>query len=95
MVRLPPKLKFEGKLNGLYVTYKPEDHDEWKKKQDAFKLKKKGNKLQGDDSKRGEAPKKRLGLANSLKTVLMTHCEVTESQATAIVKEAEDNAGFC
>ena len=76
------------------MTHKPEDHDEWKKEKDAFKLKKKNNKSKGDDSQGGGESNKKLGLANSLKAVLMTHCEITESQAAAMVKEAEDKADF-
>ena len=89
-----PHHKYEDMYDGLYVTHKPEEHDEWQKRKETYKTKnrKKGSedaKLKDTD----ETPKK-LTLTDTLKTALMTKCDITGAQADALIREAETEADF-
>ena len=88
----------QGKYEGLYVTHKPEDHEEWAKKRNRFK---KRDKNMDDDDKeqkysrpRLDGNVKSLALSNSLKAALLTRCDLTAAQADALIKEAGEEADF-
>ena len=41
-----------------------------------------------------EEPPKKLSLTDTLKTTLMTKCDITGAQADALIREAETEADF-
>ena len=93
-----PHHKIEGKYDGLYVTHKPEEHDDWLQRKNARLAKKKRAK---EDSKRDESINKsdyaddnKLMISDSLKAALMTHMDISPEQVEALVKEAEGSADF-
>ena len=87
---------YEDKYNGLYVTHKPEDHEDWVKRKQSYKdrmTKKKTSDVPKDDDADDSSGKK-LTLTDTLKTALMTKCDITGAQADALIKEAESEADF-
>ena len=83
-----------GKYEGLYVTHKPEDHDEWARNRNRFK---KRDKKDDDNKKEDKSLQpqengntKSLALSNSLKAALLTRCDLTAAQADALINEARD-----
>ena len=81
-----------GKYDGLYVTHKPEDHDEWAKNRNRFK--RRLDKNEDDKREENNQPQKALALSNSLKAALLTRCDLTAAQAEALIKEAREEADF-
>ena len=75
-----PKHKAEGLFDGLYVTHKPEDHDEWSRRNKEARAKKKTaastNTSTSDSGK--------LQLTESMKQALMTDGNMTSEQATVL-----------
>ena len=91
-----PHHVYEDKYNGLYVTHKPEDHEDWVKRKQSYKdrmTKKKTSDVPKDDDADDSSGKK-LTLTDTLKTALMTKCDITGAQADALIKEAESEADF-
>ena len=90
-----PKHVVPGTYDGLYVTHKPEDHDEWKRKRDNWSAKTKGN-----DSKPSDEPQKQVGketklaFTDTLKAALLTRCDLTDAQADALIKEVQEESDF-
>ena len=76
-----PHHKAEGLFDGLYVTHKPEDHDEWKKDKRNYRRNKNSSSSSETDSNSGS---KKLQLTESMKQALMTDGNMTEEQATAL-----------
>ena len=83
-----------GKYDGLYVTHKSEDHEDWKKRREAWRSRKPdGDKKETDKEKNNSEPKK-LVLSDNLKAALLTRCDLTGAQADALIKEAQDESDF-
>ena len=80
--------------DGLYVTHKPEDHNDWQKRKDVNKSK--NRKKPSEDSKNyeSEEPPKKLTLTDTLKTALMTKCAINGAQEDFLIREAETEADF-
>ena len=91
-----PHHVYPDKYNGLYVTHKPEDHEDWVKRKESFrnKFSKKKPKDDNDDKDDEEPSQKKLTLSNSLKSALMTRCDISAAQADALLQEAENDADF-
>ena len=92
-----PHHVIEGKYNGLYVTHKPEDHDEWQKKKDLNLEKKRAskNKTKNDrDTDSAPSGKKKLVLNDSLKAALLTHSEMTGAQVDELLAELNESQDF-
>ena len=92
-----PHHKIEGKYDGLYVTHKPEEHNEWlKRKNDCIAKKKRTKESQnyGEEDKKPDEDGSKLVITDSLKAALMTHMDISSEQVDAIVQEAEGSADF-
>ena len=91
-----PKHVSQGKYDGLYVTHKPEDHDEWIKNRNKFKKNRKDeDKKEVQQNENSETSNtKALALSNYLKAALLTRCDLTAAQADALIQEAKDEAVF-
>ena len=93
-----PHHKIEGKYDGLYVTHKPEDHDEWLQRKNARIAKKKrvkdDNKSENSSNKKDDEDSNKMVISDSLKAALMTHMDISPEQVEALVKEAEESADF-
>jgi len=78
-----------GKYNGLYVTHKPEDHDDWVQKKEARRARfAKENSKEDKPSTSGDETAKKLVLTENLKAALLTRCDLTGAQADALLEEA-------
>ena len=93
-----PHHKMEGKYDGLYVTHKPEEHDEWLQRKNARLSRKKctKNDAKSDESsnKKEDEDSNKLVISDSLKAALMTHMDISPYQVEALMKEAEGSADF-
>ena len=93
-----PHHSYEGKYDGLYVTHKPEDHDEWQKKKDASLQRKRDNKAKMNQenkvSQNQEDASKKLMLTDTLKAALLTHSDMTGAQVEELIAEVEQNSDF-
>ena len=92
-----PHHKIEVKYDGLYVTHKPKEYNEWlKRKNDCIAKKKKAKESQnaGNDDKKVEEDGSRLVVSDSFKAALMTHMDIFLEQVDAIVQEAEGSEDF-
>ena len=92
-----PKHVSTGKYEILYVTHKPEDHEEWAKNRNRFKRREKKDDDTKESSKDNSTLKeneKSLTLSNSLKAALLTRCDLSAAQADALIKEARMEADF-
>ena len=94
-----PKHVSPGNWDGLYVTHKPEDHDEWAKNRNRFRKKDKNEDPQKKEESVAAKPsedeaEKSLALSNSLKAALLTRCDLSAAQADALIKEAREEADF-
>ena len=92
-----PHHKFEGKYDGLNVTHKPEEHDEWlKRKNERIAKKKKAKYAQkeGDYDKKTDENGSKLVISDLLKAALMMHMDISPEQVDAIVQEAKGSADF-
>ena len=74
-----PHHKKEGLFDGLYMTHKPSEHDEWSRKQKEFYAKKKNK----SNSANGSNASASLTLTDSMKQALMTQGNMSEDQAKA------------
>ena len=83
-----PHHKTEGLFDGLYVTHKPEDHDEWKKDKRNWMRKKNSSSSSASD---GNSDSGKLQLTDSMKQALMTDGNMTEEQATALWAKLSGN----
>ena len=94
----PKHVSRDGNYDGLYVTHKPEDHDEWAKNRNRFKKREKKDESYKQDENSNETPdnekEKSLALSNSLKAALLTRCDLTAAQADALIKEAREEVDF-
>ena len=88
-----PKHVVAGKYNGLYVTRKQEDHDDWMKRREAWRSRKSENSKEAENQK-DELEPKRLVLSNNLKAALLTRCDLTGAQADDLIQEAQDDSDF-
>lgn len=75
-----PKHKVDGLFDGLYVTHKPEDHDEWSRQQKERRAKKKT----AWSTNTSPSDSGNLQLTESMKQALMTDGNMTSDQATAL-----------
>ena len=87
---------YQGRYDGLYVTHKSEDHNEWAKNRNRFKKNKKDDekKEDKDNDSSTKSNDKSLALSNSLKVALLTRCDLTAAQADALIMEAKEEADF-
>jgi len=77
------------------VTHKAVDHDEWKKKRDAWRARKPDNKNKDAEEKPSSENNKKLVLSNNLKAALLTRCDLsTDAQADALLRECQDDSDF-
>ena len=85
-----PHHVYPDKYDGLYVTHKPEDHEDWVKRKESFRNRFAKNKPKEDskDKDNEDPPQRKLTLSESLKTALMTRCDISAAQADALLKEA-------
>ena len=92
-----PRHVVTGRYDGLYVTHKPEDHDEWQKKKDIQNAKKKASKVNSkdsDDKNVQQESSKSLTLNDNLKAALLTHSEMTGAQVEALLAEMGEQPDF-
>ena len=92
-----PKHVVPGTYNGLYVTHKLEDHDEWKMRRDNWRAKTRNPnstiKLKEEAAKQ-DGDSKKLALTDTLKAALLMRCDLTAAQVDDLIKEAQDDADF-
>ena len=92
-----PHHKMKGKYDGLYVTHKPEEHEEWvrkKNERNARKKKTRDEQKETDQISQNDVNGSKLTISNSLKAALMTHMDILPEQVDAIFREAENSADF-
>ena len=92
-----PKHVIPGTYNGLYVTHKPEDHEEWKKRRDNWRAKTCNstfNSKPKEEVEKQDGDNKKLALTDTLKAALLTRCDLMGAQADALIKEAQDDEDF-
>ena len=87
-----PKHVLTGHYDGLYVTHKPEDHDEWQQRKDARNKARNNGGVAADTKPVSE--EKKLALTDSLKAALLTRCDLTGAQVDALLNEARQEADF-
>ena len=80
-----PKHVVSGKCDGVYVTHKSEDHDDWRKRREAWRSRKSDNRKEAENEKDESEPKK-LVVSNNLKAALLTRCDLIGAQADALIK---------
>ena len=61
-----PKHVVPGEYDGLYVTHKPEHHDDWKKRREAWRVRRSDTKKQ-QESGQNDSDQKKLVLMDTLK----------------------------
>ena len=86
-----------GRYDGLYVTHKPEDHDEWQKKKDIQNAKKKASKVifkDIDNKPKTHKSSQNLTSNDNLKAALLTHSDMTGSQVEDLLVDMGDNLDF-
>ena len=88
-----PKHVVKDKYDGLYVTHKPEDHEEWRKRREAWRSRKTDNRRETESGKY-ESGSRKLVLSENLKAALLTKCELTSDQADRLIKEAQIDSDF-
>ena len=93
-----PHHSYKGKYDGLYVTHKPEDHDEWQKKKDASLQRKRNYKAkmnqENKDSQHRNDDSKKLVLTDTLKAVLLTHSDMTGAQVEELIADVGQTSDF-
>jgi len=90
-----PHHKVEGSYDGLYVTHKPEEHEEWKNNRSQFRKKKfESNKNSGSDSNNNSAPTNKLHINDTLKAALLTHSDLSSVQIDEILEDANAHSDF-
>ena len=87
--------KLDGVYDGLYVTHKLEDHEEWKKNKFKFRRSKfaRGKKNNNSEEKDKDDEKK-LTINDNLKAALLTHCDSSRKQIDEILEDAQSHADF-
>ena len=92
-----PHHKVEGSYDGLYVTHKPDEHDEWKKNKFQFRRNKfsRDKKMDAEEDKsEDESSEKKLTISDNLKAALLTHCDLTGAQINEIIQDAQSHSDF-
>ena len=91
-----PHHKVEGSYDGLYVTHKPEEHDEWKCNRNQFRRKRyeTRKKEESNESKDVEDNKKKLVINDNLKAALLTHSDLSSIQIDKILEDAASHSDF-
>ena len=89
-----PKHVVPGKYDGLYITHPPEEHDNWKKRQDAWRARAKSDSKRNENKDDKEQDLKKMVLSENLKAALLTRCDLTGAQADALLKEAQEDTDF-
>ena len=85
--------KVDGTYDGLYVTHRPEEHEDWKKNKFQFRCEKfQKNKKKEDEIE--ESSNKSLMINDNLKTALLTHSDLTGAQIDESNNEAHAQADF-
>ena len=88
-----PHHKVDGTYDGLYVTHRPEEYEDWKKNKFQFRR----EKFQKDKKKEDEIEKssnKSLMINDNLKAALLTHSDLTGAQIDKLMNEANAQADF-
>ena len=91
-----PHHRLDGTYYGLYVTHKPEEHEEWKRNKSEFrrnKYSKEKNNVDPDGAS-DDNTKKKLTIKDNLKAALLTHCELTGAQIDEILQDAKLQSDF-
>ena len=88
----------EGLFDGLYMSHKPEDHDEWARKKKEKAEKQKRNKSGNSDGdfgcSGGNKKKSKLQFTDEMKQALVSEGNMLEDEATALwnsVMKAQGN----
>ena len=92
-----PHHKVEGSYEGLYVTHKPEEHEEWKNNRSQFRRKKYLDKKKdnSDEGKEKDSDtSKKLVINENLKAALLTHSDLSALQIDEIIEDAQSQADF-
>jgi len=90
-----PKHVLPGKYDGLYVTHKPEDHEDWLKRKEERRAKFSKDKTSNDKSAaKTDNGNKNLVLTDNLRAALLTRCDLTGAQADALIKDAQNDVDF-
>ena len=87
----------EGKHGGLYVTHKPEDHDDWQRKKDLNLEKKCASKGKSKNDNPSAAPtngSKKLIINDKLKAALLAHSEMTGAQVEELLAAVDGDQNF-
>jgi len=91
-----PYHNVEGSFDSLYVTYKPEDHEEWKNNRAQFRKKKykskNGENENADNENSGSS--KKLHINDNLKAALLTHSFLSLAQIDEILEDAKSYSDF-
>ena len=74
-----PHHKVEGSYNGLYVTHKPGEHDEWDNNKAQFRRKKSEVSKRKDlnDDNKEDTSEKKFTMTDNLKLALLTSSDLT------------------
>lgn len=88
-----PHHKVEGSYDGLYVTHKPEEHEEWKNNKAQFRKKKTDERKEANSSNDDQSSKK-LYINDNLKAALMTHCDISGAQLDELLEESQIEPDF-
>jgi len=91
-----PHHKMEGSYDGLYVTHKPEEHDEWKNNKAQFRKKRYEASKNNDshDTSKEEDSAKKLTINDNMKAALLTHCDLTGAQIDEMIEKAQAQSDF-
>ena len=87
-----PHHKHPNNPDGLYVTHRAEDHDQWKLRRDQFKGQAKPKSISNDNNNVSTSESKdKLQLSSQIKSVLMSDCQLTPDEAAALVEKMSLN----
>jgi len=89
-----PHHKVEGSYDGLYVTHKPEEHEEWKNNRSQFRKKKFESKKNDESGEATNNDSKKLYINDNLKAALLTHSDLSAVQIDELLEDANFQADF-
>jgi len=89
-----PHHKVEGSYDGLYVTHKAEEHDEWKNNRSQFRKKKFETKKDGDSDAASNNGSRKLYMNDNLKAALLTHSDLSAIQIDELLEDANAQSDF-
>ena len=86
-----PKYVVPGKYNGLYVTHKPEEHKDWKKRHEVWRSCTKPKEKKDVDSKQKDQDSNKIALTDSFIAGLLTSCDLIGAQVDALLREVQEH----